>query len=77
MTLNIQKQRQFVTQDEEKELEKKIESITKSLRKKYFKNSLINLSKKIKENSNYSKLYTLLKKKEIFKIYLLYISNLI
>jgi hypothetical protein len=77
LTLNIQKQRQFVTQDEEKELEKKIESITKSLRKKYFKNSLINLSKKIKENSNYSKLYTLLKKKEIFKIYLLYISNLI
>jgi hypothetical protein len=51
LTLNIQKQRQFVTQDEKKELGKKIESITKSLRKKYFKNSLINLSKKNRQNS--------------------------
>ena len=52
MTLNIQKQRQFITrEDEENNLVKKIESITKSLRKQYFKNSLINLSKKNIENT--------------------------
>ena len=38
MTLNIEKTRQFITQeDEENNLVKKIESITKSLRKQYFK----------------------------------------
>ena len=52
MTLNIQKTRQFLTQeDEENNLVKKIESITKSLRKQYFKNSLVTLSKKNIENA--------------------------
>ena len=52
MTLNIQKTRQFITQeDEENNLVKKIESITKSLRKQYFKNSLVTLSKKNIENA--------------------------
>ena len=52
MTLNIQKTRQFITQeDEENNLVKKIESITKSLRKQYFKNSLVILSKKNIENA--------------------------
>lgn len=37
--------------DEEKELVKKLESITKSLRKQYFKNSLVTLSKKNIENA--------------------------
>ena len=52
MTLNIQKTRELITHsDEEKELEKKLESITKSLRKQYFKNSLVTLSKKNIENA--------------------------
>jgi hypothetical protein len=52
LTLNIQKTREFITHnDEEKELEKKLESITKSLRKQYFKNSLVTLSKKNIENA--------------------------
>ena len=52
MTLNIQKTRQFITQeDEENNLVKKIESITKSLRKQYFKNSLVTLSNKNIENA--------------------------
>ena len=52
MTLNIQKTRQLITHsDEEKELVKKLESITKSLRKQYFKNSLVTLSKKNIENA--------------------------
>jgi predicted nucleic acid-binding protein len=52
LTLNIQKTRQFITQeDEENNLVKKIESITKSLRKQYFKNSLVTLSKKNIENA--------------------------
>ncbi|HEY6588799.1 MAG TPA: hypothetical protein VIY98_10955 [Nitrososphaeraceae archaeon] len=52
MTLNIQKTRQLITkEDEENNLVKKIESITKSLRKQYFKNSLVTLSKKNIENA--------------------------
>lgn len=52
MTLNLQKTRELITHsDEEKELEKKLESITKSLRKQYFKNSLVTLSKKNIENA--------------------------
>ena len=52
MTLNIQKTRELITHsDAEKELEKKLESITKSLRKQYFKNSLVTLSKKSIENA--------------------------
>ena len=51
MTLSKYKSQQFITQDEKKELEKKIESITKSLRKQYFKNSLVTLSKKSIENA--------------------------
>jgi len=52
LTLNIQKTRELITHsDEEKELVKKIESITKSLRKQYFKNSLVTLSKKNIENA--------------------------
>ena len=47
LTLSIQKTRELITHsDEEKELEKKLESITKSLRKQYFKNNLVTLSKK-------------------------------
>ncbi|MGH9981509.1 MAG: hypothetical protein ACRD6U_08145 [Nitrososphaeraceae archaeon] len=46
------KTRELITHsDEEKELEKKLESITKSLRKQYFKNSLVTLSKKNIENA--------------------------
>ena len=46
LTLNIQKPKQFITQDdEENDLVKKIESITKSLRKQYFKKSLVTLTK--------------------------------
>jgi predicted nucleic acid-binding protein len=52
LTLNIQKTRELITHsDEERELEKKLESITKSLRKQYFKNSLVTLSKKNIENA--------------------------
>ena len=52
MTLNIQKTRELITHsDEEKELVKKLESITKSLRKQYFKNSLVTLSKKNIQNT--------------------------
>lgn len=52
MTLNIQKTRELIIHsDEEKDLEKKLESITKSLRKQYFKNSLVTLSKKNIENA--------------------------
>lgn len=52
MTLNIQKTRELIIHsDEEKDLEKKLESITKSLRKQYFKNSLVTLSKKNIKNA--------------------------
>jgi len=47
LTLSIQKTRELIShENEENNLIKKIESITKSLRKQYFRNSLINLSKK-------------------------------
>ena len=52
MTLSIQKTRELIShENEENNLIKKIESITKSLRKQYFRNSLINLSKKNIENA--------------------------
>ena len=52
LTLNIQKTRELITHsDEETEIEKKLESVTKSLRKQYFKNNLVTLSKKNIENA--------------------------
>jgi hypothetical protein len=50
--LIYKKTRELITHNyEEKELVKKIESITKSLQKQYFKNSLVTLSKKNIENA--------------------------
>jgi hypothetical protein len=50
LILNIQKTRQFITyENEENNLVKK--SITKLLRKQYFKNSLVTLSKKNIKNA--------------------------
>ena len=50
VTLNIQKSKGLeIDILEEAEIVKKIESITKSLRKQYFKNSLLNLLEKYRE----------------------------
>ncbi len=51
MTLNIQKSKKLEADILEEELVRKIESITKSLRKQYFKNSLLNLLKRNIENT--------------------------
>jgi hypothetical protein len=51
LTLNIQKSKKLEADILEEELVRKIESITKSLRKQYFKNSLLNLLKRNIENT--------------------------
>jgi integrase len=51
LTLNIQKSKGLEDGIPEAELIRKIESITKSLRKKYFKNSLLNLLKRNIQNT--------------------------
>ncbi len=51
LTLNIQKSKKLDDGIFETELVRKIESITKSLRKQYFKNTLLNLLKRNIENT--------------------------
>ena len=51
MTLNIQRSKKLDVNILEEELVRKIESITKSLRKPYFKNSLLQLLKRNIENA--------------------------
>jgi integrase len=52
LTLNIQKSKKLEINILEEELLRKIESITKSLRKQYFKNSLLHLLKRNIENTS-------------------------
>jgi len=51
LTLGIQKKSKILEASIPEELERKIESITKSLQKQYFKKSLLNLSQKNIENA--------------------------